>query len=282
MRPISGFSDCAARSRMDDALAALLVTSPGSGPPGSPNISPQVFVRASRPEANPSRPPARPRPPPRSSPPARIRRCGGGGRAPARAVALGVPRPRRSDHRSRDRGPRPVRRVAVLAAAVTLYVLAAWTVAPGFYDGFGPPAPYNWTCPPPQAGANTKPGAGHVDIKVVGGVSDAGSAYDRDGQIVMGFLPGAFDGTGKTSIAVDVTPLPTCPEPSGTTFVTNVYQVTASPPLVKDATLLVRYSNLKPAPSDAYVASDPGGPWSALGIKQQAQVFTVATPTKQP
>jgi len=174
-----------------------------------------------------------------------------------------------------------VRRVAVLAAAVTLYVLAAWTVAPGFYDGFGPPAPYNWTCPPPQAGANTKPGAGHVDIKVVGGVSDAGSAYDRDGQIVMGFLPGAFDGTGKTSIAVDVTPLPTCPEPSGTTFVTNVYQVTASAPLVKEANLVVRYSNLKPAPSYAYVASDPGGPWSALGIKQEAQVFTVATSTKQ-
>src|ERR1700680_2967501 len=39
MRPISGFSDCAARSRMDDALAALLVASPGSGPPGSPNLS---------------------------------------------------------------------------------------------------------------------------------------------------------------------------------------------------------------------------------------------------
>src|ERR1700694_4725509 len=39
MRPISGFSDCAARLRMDYALAALLVASPGSGPPGSPNLS---------------------------------------------------------------------------------------------------------------------------------------------------------------------------------------------------------------------------------------------------
>jgi len=39
MRPIAGFSDCAARSRMHDALAALLVASPGSGPPGSPNLS---------------------------------------------------------------------------------------------------------------------------------------------------------------------------------------------------------------------------------------------------
>ena len=104
-----------------------------------------------------------------------------------------------------------MRRVALLAAAATTYVLAAWMVAPGFYDGFGPPQPYNWTCPPPQAGANTKPGPGHMDIKVVGGISDAASAYDRDGQIVIGFLPGAFDATGKTVVSVDVTPLPTCP-----------------------------------------------------------------------
>ena len=174
-----------------------------------------------------------------------------------------------------------MRRIALLAAAVTLYVLAAWTVAPGFYDGFGPPAPYNWTCPPPQAGANTKPGAGHVDIKVVGGVSDAGSAFDRDGQIVIGFLPGAFAATGKTSIAVDVTPLATCPEPPGMTFVTNIYQITASAPLVKAANVVVRYSNLKPAPSNVYFASDPGGAWMALSITQEAQIFTVATSTKQ-
>jgi hypothetical protein len=174
-----------------------------------------------------------------------------------------------------------VRRVALLAAAVTLYVLAAWMVAPGFYDGFGPPAPYNWTCPPPQAGANTKPGAAHADIKVVGGISDANSAYDRDGQIVIGFLPGAFDSTGKTSIAIDVTPLPTCPTPPGITFVTNVYQITASAPLVKAANLVVRYSNLEPAPSEVYFATDPGGPWTALSIAQEAQVYTVATSTKQ-
>src|SRR5580704_18396528 len=41
MRPISGFSSCAARSRMHDALAPLLGASPGSEPPGSPNLSPR-------------------------------------------------------------------------------------------------------------------------------------------------------------------------------------------------------------------------------------------------
>lgn len=174
-----------------------------------------------------------------------------------------------------------MRRGALLAAGVTVYAIAAWMVAPGFYDGFGPPQPYNWTCPPPQAGANTKPSAGHSDIKVVGGISDAGSAYDRDGQIVIGFLPGAFDAAGKTTISVDVTPLPTCPpSPTGIQFVTNVYQITASAPLVKAANLVLRYSNLEPAPSDVYFASDPAGPWTALGIQQQAQVFTVVTSTK--
>jgi hypothetical protein len=173
-----------------------------------------------------------------------------------------------------------VRRAGILAAAVVTYVLAAWMVAPGFYDGFGPPQPYNWTCPPPQAGANTKPGPGHTDIKVVGGISDAGSAYDRDGQIVIGFLPGAFDATGKTVISVDVTPLPTCPQPPGIQFVTNVYQITASARVVKAADLVLRYSNLEPGPSDVYFASDPAGPWKGLGIAQQAQPFTVVTSTK--
>src|SRR5437870_3974766 len=47
MRPISGLSSCAAHSQIHDALAPLLVASPGSGPPGSPNLSPRVFGRAS-------------------------------------------------------------------------------------------------------------------------------------------------------------------------------------------------------------------------------------------
>ena len=41
MRPIFGFSSCAARSRSrSDAFAPLLGASPESGPPGSPNLAP--------------------------------------------------------------------------------------------------------------------------------------------------------------------------------------------------------------------------------------------------
>jgi len=75
------------------------------------------------------------------------------------------------------------KRLWLLAGAAATYVLAAWTVAPGFYDGFGPPQPYNWTCPPPQAGANQKPSSAHLEINVIGGVSDANSAFTNDGQL---------------------------------------------------------------------------------------------------
>src|SRR5437588_507181 len=56
MRPICGVSFCAARHprattargpRWGFALAPLLVASPAAGPPGSPNLSPSVPVRAS-------------------------------------------------------------------------------------------------------------------------------------------------------------------------------------------------------------------------------------------
>jgi len=175
------------------------------------------------------------------------------------------------------------RRAAVLALAAAAYVVAAWMVAPGFYDGFGPPQQYNWTCPPPQAGANNKPSSGHLVIKVVQGESDANSAFTDDGQIVIGFLPGAFVLDGKTSITIDVKPLDTCPQPSGIVFVTNVYDVTADATLDSDpsksANLVLRYSNLKPDPTTIYAASDPNGPWTALPRSQPGQPFTIQTRT---
>lgn len=150
-------------------------------------------------------------------------------------------------------------------------------VAPGFYDGFGPPQPYNWTCPPPQAGANVKPSSGHLDIKVINGVSDPSSAFTEDGQVVISFLPGIFDAAGKTTITVDIVPLATCPQPNGLRFVTNVYQITATAPLKQPGSLTLRYSNLEPDPSDVYQASDPNGSWMTIGRNQQAAPFTVDT-----
>ncbi len=177
-----------------------------------------------------------------------------------------------------------MRRVSLLVAAATLYLFAAWMVAPGFYDGLGPPQAYNWTCPPPQAGANIKPTSGHLEIKVINGKSDANSAFTDDGQIVTGFLPGAFDVTGKTVITVDIKPLDTCPQPAGLRFVTNVYQVTVDAPLNASigASITLRYSNLEPDPNDIYRAEDPAGPWTSIGHTSQAAPYAIDSRTDRP
>ena len=168
-----------------------------------------------------------------------------------------------------------MKRLAALAGAAIVYLIAAWLVAPGFYDGFGPQQPYNWTCPPPQAGANTKPSSGHADIPVRNGTTEAYSVYTADGQIVIGFLPDSFDATGKTTVHVDITPLDTCPQPQGITFVTNIYRITADAPLKKKSNVTLLYSNLKPHPDYIYRADDPSGPWAPISGSQQGQPYTM-------
>ncbi len=178
-------------------------------------------------------------------------------------------------------------RALLLATAAVVYLVAAWSVAPGFYDGFAPPAPYNFVCPPPIAGANLQPASGHLVIKVIGGISDANSAFTDDGQVVIGFLPGAFDVTGKTQVTVDIKPVSPCPRPSGLHFSTNTYEITADALFTpqtdrsKWPTLVMRYSNLQPDPSYVYRASSPNGPWTNIGANSQAQPFTIDVKTDQ-
>lgn len=168
-----------------------------------------------------------------------------------------------------------MRRLALLATAAVAYLLAAWMVAPGFYDGFAPQQPYNWVCPPIHVAGNLPPMSGHVVIQVIKGVSDAASAYTDDGQVIVGFLPGSFDVTGKTSVTVDIKPVSPCPKPPGLTFVTNTYLITSDAPLVKEATLVMRYSDIVPAPSSIYYAASTDGPWQSIGAKSEAQPFTI-------
>jgi hypothetical protein len=169
-----------------------------------------------------------------------------------------------------------VKRGALFGIAATVYLLAAWMVAPGFYDSFTPPQPYNWVCPPSQAVQNVQPGSGHIDINVIGGVSDADSVFTNDGQVVVGFLPGAFDAAGKTTISVDIKPVSPCPKPAGLHFATNAYLITASAPLVKRANLVFRYSDIVPAPSNFYRATNVDGPWTSIGGLDGAP-FTLQT-----
>jgi hypothetical protein len=148
-------------------------------------------------------------------------------------------------------------------------------VAPGFYDGFTPQQPYHFVCPPIHYGGNQPPTSGHLDIKVIGGVSDANVAFTDDAQVLIDFLPGAFDVTGKTSVSVDIKPVSPCPKPPGLTFATNAYVITGGAPLVKKATLVMRFSDLIPAPGNIYRADSPDGPWTSIPVQSQAQPFTI-------
>ena len=174
-----------------------------------------------------------------------------------------------------------MKRTRLLVLAAIVYIVAAWSVAPGFYDGFSPPQPYNFVCPPPQAGANSQPSSGRLNIKIINGSSDPNSAFTDDGQLIVGFLPGAFDVTGKSSVNVTITPVTPCPKPSGLRFVTNTYLVTADAPLTKSSNLVMRYSNLAQDPSYIYRAKSLDGPWTRLAVQQQAQLYTISTQTDQ-
>lgn len=171
---------------------------------------------------------------------------------------------------------------ALLGAAACAYVLASWTVAPGFYDCCATAPIYNGVCPPPGLVAgNLPPKMGSANVKVLSGVSDAASAITDDGQIAVGFVPGAFDGTGKSAISVTITPVSPCPQPAGLHFATNTYLVAATGQLVKNANLTMDFSGSVPSPSDVYFASTPDGPWTSLGSALTAQPYTINTTIRQ-
>ena len=182
-----------------------------------------------------------------------------------------------------------MKRPILVGSAAAAYVVAAWTVAPGFYDFGAPPQVYDWVCVPPIAGADSHvaAGSGHADVKVVNGVSDSAAVYTLDGtgsspstQVVIGFLPGAFDATGKTSVSVDIKPVSPCPIPSGLHFSTNAYLISASATLVKPANLVMVYSYLVPAPGFVYHADDANGPWESIG-GNEGQQFTLQAKTSR-
>jgi hypothetical protein len=182
-----------------------------------------------------------------------------------------------------------VKRPLLIAAAASVYLVAAWMVAPGFYDGIAPTQPYNWVCPPPIAGANSgvTASSGHLVINVIDGTSDANTAFTADGQMSVSFLPGAFQAAGKTQVTVDITPVSPCPNPPDLHFTTNVYQVTADAPLIQvpptttqcqPACVAMLYSNLVPAPSFVYLADSPNGPWKNIsGTENQPLVIRADT-----
>jgi hypothetical protein len=172
-----------------------------------------------------------------------------------------------------------VRKLALLALAAIVYVLAAWSVQPGFFDGLAPPSPYRWVSPPPNlASGNQTPLGGKGVDPVLGGTSAPFTTYTNDGQVIVSFLPGSFQvGSGTQGVTIQITPESSYPTPSGFTPATNVYLVTADAPLVKPALVQLQYSNAVPAPSYLYAVPQSGGAWKNLGASNVSAVFTISS-----
>ena len=169
---------------------------------------------------------------------------------------------------------------ALLGLGAAAYALAAWAVAPGFYDGFQTVTPYRWVSPPPNLAANNKqPLAGHSNIAVVGSSGTVAlTAFTGDGQMVLGFVPDSFQlSPGQQSVSVDIKPVAAYPRLTFTPA-TNVYLVTTNAPLKKQAVVELQYSNMVPAPSYVYEAQ-AGGSWRNLGASQVSAIYSISTRT---
>ncbi len=171
-------------------------------------------------------------------------------------------------------------RLALLVAAVIAYALAAWAVAPGFYDGIAPPQPYRWVSPPPQFRSNNQqPLPGHGTVRVASnGTVDPGTVFTQDGQASISFVPGAFVAPADRSpVTIDIKPVPSYPDPGSTHVATNVYCVTSTSPPAAGRDLLVslQFSDQFPAPSDVY-EYQADGPWKKIGSTGTAAPFSIA------
>jgi hypothetical protein len=172
------------------------------------------------------------------------------------------------------------RALLFLGLVAGLYVAAAWTVAPGFYDGFGPQAPYRWVSPPPQfKNANQPPLSGQGTIRVnSSGVVDAGSVFTQDGQASISFTPGAFETPpDRSPVTISIRPVASYPKADNIHLATNVYCVTGSSPVApgKDVLVTLTFSDQLPAPSSVYEYQG-SGPWNNLGSTGTAAPFSIS------
>ena len=172
------------------------------------------------------------------------------------------------------------RRLTSLAVAAVAYLLAAWSVHPGFYDGIAPPQPYRWVSPPPQFKSNNQqPLPGHSTIRVgSNGVVDPGNVFTQDGQSAISFVPGAFVAPpDRSPVTIDIKPVAQFPDPGPIHMSTNVYCVTSSSPMTqgKDVLMTLQFSDQLPAPGDVYEYQNDG-PWQKIGNTGTAAPFYVS------
>jgi hypothetical protein len=172
-----------------------------------------------------------------------------------------------------------MRRLLVLALCAVAYVLAAWMVSPGFFDGLAPPAPYHWVSPAPDfRSTNKPPESGQATVPVKAGAAQSGHVATADSQASISFPAQTFEvPSDGSSITVAVKPAAIFPDLGGIEAAGNVYSITASTRMISPSVITLRYVQLEPAPpTQIFTASDPSGPWRAIPPVNTAVPASVA------
>lgn len=178
-------------------------------------------------------------------------------------------------------------RAGWIALAAAAYVLAAWAVRPGFFDGSAPTEPYRFVSPPPAlAHMNQPPLPGHGTLRVNPATNqvDPGSVFTSENQpqASLSVLPASFPPpAGKAAVSIDIKPSASFPATTGLQCQTNVYLITASAPLEKEALVTLRFSDAVPAPSDVYRAPENGGGWTRIGSTGASSPFYISARTTE-
>jgi hypothetical protein len=164
-----------------------------------------------------------------------------------------------------------VKRAVGLGLATAVYVLAAWSVRPGFYDGVGAPQ-YAYVNPPPyQATVNVQPTSGHgiLGLRPDGTVA-GGSVKTADqpvAQASMAIPAGALAPPSSPPVTIAIAPYDVPAHVPGVTLIGNMYCFTANTTFNagRHGTVALMWPADRPAASGVYFAVDPAGPWRFLG-----------------
>ena len=176
-------------------------------------------------------------------------------------------------------GPR--RRPLVAGVGLAVVYVAIALVTPELtgrpllplFDGFAPPAPYNWVNPPPGLeDDNSPPPEASQDVALDEGVSKASNSATSDGQAIAGLDIGSVaPHPPDTSVLVRISPVDPgtlAPLPDGLRPEGNAYRVTlAYQPSGEAVTALAKPGTIAltaAAPATTLVFSSDGSGWQVV------------------
>lgn len=176
-----------------------------------------------------------------------------------------------------------MRRPVALAVAAVAYVLAAWLVVPGFFDGLAPAAPYRWVSPPPDLkSSNQAPSGGRAAIGVQNGAAQAGHLTTTDQQAAVTYPSQSFAvPPAGTPLTLEIQPVATYPDLGGIMPAGNVYLVTVTTRIISPVVVTLRYGSQQVGPpSNLFAAETSTSSWRTLGSVNSSVPYTVSASTQ--